>query len=100
LKFKPADCLQSTKDTWNGLLARQIEAKSAAIESSNAHSKLPRQERTILQRQLLQEKLEASERILDGQGHNMSNQDREGLKFLIDTLRKQILDLQSRLNDG
>jgi len=99
LRIIPENPLQSTQDTWNGFIAQNIEHQTSTIKFVNLDSKLNVQEIINLQIKVLKEKNEKASAQLQTQGHLLNTLARARLEEQVEILSKQILDLQSRLNE-
>lgn len=96
----PEDPLQVAMANWQGLFAQQIDQQVNAAKTVQAGSKMDSRQNYELMMKVLQEKLHSASAQLQGQGDNLSVQQRAGLEDVVENLNKQILDLQSRMNEG
>lgn len=100
LDRSPPDPLKTAQDIWNGLANRNITRHMDETKARQDDPSLGAQEVSALQMTVMQTRLRAAEAQLEHAGENLTLSQIEGLQTVVENLRKQILDLQTRLNDG
>jgi DNA primase len=96
LSRMPADPLRLAKEHWNGLFAQQLQEKNLqakAFLEDRTHSG----KTSAINLQILQDNIERAKSRL--QDTSLETSERKGLEEVVGNLTKQILDLQSRLNE-
>ena len=93
----PDDPLRLTKDEWGGLSIQHLQEGNKQAKSLFKDRKQPYRQQSAIHLRVLEQKLETTKSRL--QDTTLETSERKGLEEVVTNLTKQILDLQSCLNE-
>lgn len=93
----PEDPLRLAKDAWSGLSVQHLQERNKQAKSLFEDRKLSYREQSGIHLLVLEKKLETAKSRL--QDTTLETTERKGLEEVVTNLTKQILDLQSCLNE-